>query len=290
MPEGRIVKALSGFYYVLDGNKIWQCRARGIFKMKGISPLVGDWVTYDQEQNQEGYIQTIGNRKTQLVRPPIANVDQAVLVFSLAEPAFSPLLLDKFLVHTESAGLRSIICLSKADLYPAGYRAIKDLYEGMGYEVLVTSKDSQQGMEELKNLLQDQISVFSGQSGVGKSTILNAIFPGANLITGQISERLRRGKHTTRHVELIPVEGGFVADTPGFSQLDFFNIEPEELGYYFIEFKAFIPDCKFRGCLHITEPNCAVREALGEGKIDKKRYKNYVIFLEEIKDVKSRRY
>ena len=290
MPEGRIIKALSGYYYVLDGNEIWQCRARGIFKKKGISPLVGDWVTYDQEQNQEGYIQTVENRKTQLVRPPIANVEQAVLVFSLAEPAFSRLLLDKFLVHTESAGLRSIICLSKADLLPDGYQSIQDLYKGIGYYVLVTNRESGQGIDELKQLLQHQISVFSGQSGVGKSTLLNAILPDANLQTGQISERLRRGKHTTRHVELIPVEGGFVADTPGFSQLDFFNIEPEELGYYFVEFKEFIPDCKFRGCLHHSEPNCAVRTALDEGRIDRQRYDSYIQFLEEIREEKRRRY
>lgn len=290
MPEGRIIKALSGYYYVLDGAEVWQCRARGIFKKKGISPLVGDWVTYDREQNQEGYIQTVGERKTQLVRPPISNVEQAVLVFSLAEPAFSHLLLDKFLVHTESAGLESIICLSKADLFPEGAHSIKELYEGIGYQVLVTSKESGHGLKELQELLRHRITVFSGQSGVGKSTLLNAVYPGVNLQTGEISERLRRGKHTTRHVELIPVEGGFVADTPGFSQLDFFNIEPEELGYYFIEFKARIPDCKFRGCLHQSEPKCAVRTALDEGKIDQRRYENYVQFLEEIKEEKRRRY
>lgn len=290
MPEGRIIKALSGFYYVLDGETVWQCRARGVFKKKGISPLVGDWVTYDQESNQEGYIMTVSERKTELVRPPIANVDQAVLVFSLAEPAFSHLLLDKFLVHTESAGLTSIICLSKSDLFVRELEPITELYQSIGYEVLVTHKENVREIERLENMLTGKISVFAGQSGVGKSTLLNAIFPTANLQTGLISERLRRGKHTTRHVELIPIQGGFVADTPGFSQLDFFDIEPEELSYYFIEMKDRVPDCKFRGCQHVSEPKCAVRAALEEGKIHKSRYDSYIQFLEEIKDERKRRY
>lgn len=289
MPEGRIIKALSGFYYVLDGDSIWQCRARGLFKKKGITPLVGDWVTYDQESNQEGYVQAIHDRTTELVRPPIANVDQAILVFSLAQPAMSHLLLDKFLVHTESAGLRSIICLSKADLMEDGIDQVEQLYREIGYDVLVTSKESPQGIEELRGMLEGHITVLAGQSGVGKSTLLNALLPGVNLQTGEVSERLRRGKHTTRHVELITVEGGFVADTPGFSQLDFFEISIEELSYYFIEMKPYIPECKFRGCTHISEPKCAVRLALEEGKIPPSRYESYKQFIEEIKD-KKRRY
>ncbi|RKD24148.1 ribosome small subunit-dependent GTPase A [Ammoniphilus oxalaticus] len=290
MPEGRIIKALSGYYYVLDEEKTWQCRARGVFKKRGISPLVGDWVTYDQGENQEGFIQTVADRKTELVRPPIANVEQAFLVFSLAEPVFNPLLLDRFLVHTEGAGLRSIICLSKVDLLRDGYQAIKETYEQIGYPVLATSKKTGEGIQELKALLRNHISVFSGQSGVGKSSLLNEILPGVNLQIGQVSERLRRGKHTTRHVELIPVEGGFVADTPGFSQLDFFDVDPEQLGYHFIDFKPYIADCKFRGCLHISEPGCAVRAALADGQINQQRYDNYAVFLEEIKEDKRRRY
>ncbi|RXT15052.1 ribosome small subunit-dependent GTPase A [Ammoniphilus sp. CFH 90114] len=289
MPEGRIIKALSGYYYVLDGQSIWQCRARGLFKKKGITPLVGDWVEYDQESNEEGYIQSVGERTTELVRPPIANVDQAVLVFSLAQPAMSHLLLDKFLVHTESAGVRSIICLSKADLAEDEIDEIEQLYQRIGYEVLVTSKYSDQGIAKLREMLQGHITVLAGQSGVGKSTLLNALFPGSNLQTGEVSERLRRGKHTTRHVELIPVEGGFVADTPGFSQLDFFEIEPVDLSYYYLEMKPYIPDCKFRGCTHLSEPKCAVREALELGMIAPSRYESYKQFIQEIKD-KKRRY
>lgn len=290
MPEGRIIKALSGYYYVLDGPSVWQCRARGLFKKKGITPLVGDWVEYDQESNEEGYIQSIRERSTELIRPPIANVDQAVLVFSLVQPEMSHLLLDKFLVHTESAGLRSIICLSKADLAEQeGTDEIEQLYRRIGYDVLVTSKYSDRGIAKLRQMLQGHITVLAGQSGVGKSTLLNALFPGSNLQTGEVSERLRRGKHTTRHVELIAVEGGFVADTPGFSQLDFFDIEPEELSHYYVEMKTYIPDCKFRGCTHLSEPKCAVREALEEGTISPSRYESYKQFIQEIKD-KKRRY
>jgi len=290
MPEGRIIKALSGYYYVLDNETVWQCRARGVFKKKKISPLVGDLVEYDQERNQEGFIQQIFERKTELIRPPIANVDQAVLVFSLAEPQISLLLLDKFLVHTESAGVKSIICLSKSDLASnEDIQPIVSLYEKLGYDVLVTHQLKTDPSEQIRELLPGHITVFAGQSGVGKSTLLNSIIPGANLLTGSISERLGRGKHTTRHVELIPYQGGFVADTPGFSQLDFFDIEPEHLSHYFVEMREFLPDCKYRGCLHVSEPQCAIVSALQRGEIAQSRYDHYLQFLKEMKE-KKRRY
>ncbi|HJV44150.1 MAG TPA: ribosome small subunit-dependent GTPase A [Bacillota bacterium] len=289
MPEGRIIKALSGFYYVLDGEDIWQCRARGIFKKRGITPLVGDIVDYEPEPNAEGYVMNIHERCSELVRPPIANVDQAVLVFSVSQPALSPLLLDKFLVHTEWAGVSAIICFSKTDLVIEEYESIEQIYRDLGYTVIKTSKQSQCGVEELQTHLAGHITVFAGQSGVGKSTLLNSLLPGSNLLTGVISDRLKRGKHTTRHVELIAVERGFVADTPGFSQLDFFDIDLEELCRYFVEIKEYSASCKFRGCLHLTEPNCAVRMALEEGKIHPSRYSSYKQFLAEIKE-KKRRY
>jgi ribosome biogenesis GTPase / thiamine phosphate phosphatase len=289
MPEGRIIKALSGYYYVLSENEVWQCRARGVFKKRGITPLVGDWVSYDQERNQEGYVTQIHDRSTQLVRPPIANVDQAVLVFSLVEPAVSPSLLDKFLVHTESSGVKSIICLTKADLSGDNKgNEIAEVYRRLDYPVIITSKITQEGIPELKRILSGSVSVVAGQSGVGKSTLLNYVL-GANLLTGYVSERLGRGRHTTRHVELLPFGDGFVADTPGFSQLDFFDIEPEKLSHYYVEMRKFLPSCKFRGCLHLGEPHCAVREALENGKIAPSRYHSYTQFVEEIKD-KKRRY
>jgi ribosome biogenesis GTPase len=290
MPEGRIIKALSGFYYVRDqGGELWQCRARGIFKKREITPLVGDWVEFDEERNQEGFITSIQKRSTELVRPPIANADQAVLVFSLKDPPLSLLLLDRFLVHTESCGLRSVICLSKLDLVKDYNDEVEKVYGRMGYPVIIAGKGDDEATEQVRRQLRGHITVFAGQSGVGKSTLLNRILPQANLLTGDISVRLGRGRHTTRHVELHPVEHGLVADTPGFSQLDFFDVEPQQLSSYFLDMKPLVRDCKFRGCLHIGEPQCAVCAALEAGELAQSRYNHYKQFIEEIKN-KKRRY
>ncbi|MFD2612928.1 ribosome small subunit-dependent GTPase A [Paenibacillus gansuensis] len=296
MPEGLIVKALAGYYYVLPdgGAATVQCRARGIFKKRGQSPLVGDRVDFSITENGEGMVDELHARSTELIRPPIANVRQAVLVFSMAEPALNIQLLDKFLVHTEHAGLTSVICLTKADLLEkekdrtACEEAVR-LYRDIGYEVIWTSSRNEIGVEEVRDRLAGTISVFSGQSGVGKSTLLNRIVPGLTLETNEISMKLGRGKHTTRHVELIHLEnGGVVADTPGFSQLDFLNIEPEELGSCFVEFAALAPQCKFRGCLHQNEPKCAVIDAKEAGTVAASRYDHYLQFLTEMKDRKRR--
>ncbi|WP_127584317.1 ribosome small subunit-dependent GTPase A [Paenibacillus koleovorans] len=303
MPSGIIVKALSGYYYVQPdepaGAGSVQCRARGIFKKKGISPLVGDHALYELTENGEGTVDEIKPRTTELIRPPIANVDQAVLVFSLTEPGLNLQLLDKFLVHTEQARLETVICLTKVDLLQdresgelAGgmnLDAVRRLYESFGYRVIVTSKRTQEGLEAVRDALAGRISVFSGQSGVGKSSMLNAIVPGLKLETNEISAKLGRGKHTTRHVELFPLEaGGFVADTPGFSQLDFLELEPEQLSGCFAEFRGYSAGCKFRGCLHQQEPGCLVLQALDEGAIAPSRYKHYTAFLTEMKERKRR--
>jgi ribosome biogenesis GTPase len=302
MPEGLIVKALSGYYYVLpaDEQKLTiQCRARGIFKNKGISPLVGDRVQFELTGNGEGIIQEIDfPRTSELVRPPVANVELAVLVFSLLEPNLNLLLLDKFLVHTESAGLETMICLSKQDLNAdddVGREHLRldeviRLYETVGYKVHITSSVTGEGTNDLEAYLSGKITVFSGQSGVGKSSLLNAMIPGLQLETNVISAKLGRGKHTTRHVELIPLpRGGVVADTPGFSQLDFLNVEAEDLGSCFKEFAKYIPDCKFRGCLHQNEPKCGVISAAERGEIAASRYEHYLTFLKEVQE-KKRRY
>lgn len=293
MPEGRIVKALSGFYYVADGDRVFSCRARGLFKKKGakVNPLVGDWVVYDAINEEEGYVMEVGERTSELVRPPISNVDQAVLVFSMFKPAFSALLLDKFLVHTEHAGIDSIIILSKADQVPEEeVRAITGKYEAIGYTVIPTStKQETRGLQEVREVLHDRISVFAGQSGVGKSSLINALFPGVSLQTGDVSEKLGRGKHTTRHVELIPLEGGgYVADTPGFSSLEFMDLDELDLAEAFRDFAERSPDCKFRGCLHVTEPSCAVQEGVASGELSKERYENYLQFREELKEYQRR--
>lgn len=292
MPEGRIVKALSGFYYVADGDRVYSCRARGLFKKKGakITPLVGDWVRYDVINDEEGYVMEVGERTSELVRPPISNVDQAVLVFSMYKPMFSSLLLDKFLVHTERAGIDSVIVLSKADqAEEEDIAEIVKKYEAIGYTVIPTSKVDQRGIAEVKELLRDRISVFAGQSGVGKSSLINLLFPGISLQTGEVSEKLGRGKHTTRHVELIPLEGGgYVADTPGFSSLEFMDMSEQDLADSFRDFASLSPDCKFRGCLHISEPSCAVQAALEAGEASMERYEHYKQFRDELKEYQRR--
>jgi len=292
MPEGRIVKALSGFYYVADGDRVYQCRARGLFKKKDakVNPLVGDWVVYDATSAAEGYIMEVGERSSELLRPPIANVDQAVLVFSMVEPSFSSLLLDKFLVHTEKAGIDSVVVLSKADLAePVEVEAIVRKYETIGYRVIPTSTRDHRGVDDVRSELRDRISVFAGQSGVGKSSLINTLFPGISLQTGDVSQKLGRGRHTTRHVELIPLpEGGYVADTPGFSSLEFIGITELELAQSFREFAEISDQCKFRGCLHLSEPSCAVRTAVETGEFDAGRYEHYKQFMDELREYQRR--
>lgn len=301
MPNGLIVKALSGYYYVLaegsHDSEYIQCRARGVFKKQNISPLVGDRVAYELTENGEGTVTEILPRSSELVRPPIANVEQVVLVFSVGEPALNVPLLDKFLVHTESAGLDTVICLTKRDLWASApadkstgeLEAVVRLYESIGYPVLVTSSKEGVGVDEVRKRLAGRISVFAGQSGVGKSSLLNAMIPGLQLETNEISMKLGRGKHTTRHVELLRLpNGGIVADTPGFSQLDFLQVDADGLGSCFREFAPFAAQCRFRGCLHLHEPGCKVQEAREQGLIAASRYTNYVLFLEEIRDQKRR--
>ncbi|HZG15662.1 MAG TPA: ribosome small subunit-dependent GTPase A [Candidatus Bathyarchaeia archaeon] len=292
MPEGRIVKALSGFYYVADGDQVIQCRARGLFKKKDakVNPLVGDWVVYESVGETEGYVMQVSERKNELLRPPVSNVDQAILVFSMQEPGFSPLLLDKFLVHTEHAGIDAVIVLSKADLVSEEeVGAVIDRYEKVGYRVLPTSKRDLRGIEQLRQELRDAISVFAGQSGVGKSSLINLLFPDMQLQTGDVSQKLGRGRHTTRHVELIPLpEGGYVADTPGFSSLEFIGLSELDLAQSFRDFEEVAAQCKFRGCLHLSEPGCAVRQAVESGEIVAERYEHYKQFTEELKEYQRR--
>lgn len=296
MREGRIIKAISGFYYVHlhdePSESIIQCRARGVFKKRNISPLVGDLVKIELTENEEGTVVEVLPRRSELIRPPIANVDQAVMVFAVTSPAFSYPLLDRLLVHAEFSGIDGVICLTKMDdpeEKTVEVQELKEIYEPMGYPVLFTSAKSGQGMDELLRAMSGKINVLAGPSGVGKSTLLNRLMPELDLKTGDISTKLGRGKHTTRHVELIQLpDQGAVADTPGFSQLDFPDMAPEQLSDGFVEMRKFSPSCKFRGCLHQEEPGCTVREALSSGTIASTRFENYTTFLQEIKN--SRRY
>jgi ribosome biogenesis GTPase / thiamine phosphate phosphatase len=293
MPEGRIVKALAGFYYVMDDAQIFQCRGRGNFRKRKITPLVGDWVEYESSNATDGYILDVKERKNELVRPPIANVDQALLVFSATEPDFSTLLLDRFLVHIEANDILPVICISKMDLVEntAEHEQIliyMEKYRSLGYTVIPTSTKTDDSMEMFYPLFKDKVTVFAGQSGVGKSSLLNAINPDLMLETNEISSHLGRGKHTTRHVELILFGNGLVADTPGFSSLDFLNIEAEDLSKYFPEMDERRGSCKFRMCSHTSEPKCAIKQGVEDEEIPGFRYEHYVSFLQEIKDQKRR--
>ncbi|MGG3926188.1 ribosome small subunit-dependent GTPase A [Metabacillus fastidiosus] len=295
MPQGKIVKALSGFYYVKEdeNGRFVQCRGRGIFRKNKITPLVGDEVVFQAENDTEGYILEVLERKNELVRPPISNVDQAILVFSAVEPDFSTTLLDRFLVLIEANDIEPMIVISKIDLISSEevrqeVESFAKDYEKAGYTVLLTSTLDISGVDKLMPYLEEKISVIAGQSGVGKSSLLNMLRPELSLKTDDISSHLGRGKHTTRHVELIPFGSGFVADTPGFSSLDFTDIEAEELTYCFPEMRKLSADCKFRGCTHVSEPKCAVKLAVEDGEIAQYRYDHYLSFLEEIKDRKPR--
>lgn len=278
--EGQIRKALSGFYYVSSGGKIYQTRARGNFRKKKLTPLVGDEVVFSSEENSEGYILELLPRKNDLVRPPVANVDQGVVVTSLVEPNFSYNLLDRFLVTLENKGIYPVIYLSKTDLVADQtlVNEIRTVYEPLGYPVI----DGEQDKQRLTDLFAEKLTVFMGQSGAGKSTLLNDVSPELNLETGEISDALGRGRHTTRHVELLELFGGLVADTPGFSSIEFLEISADELPKEFPEFLAAAPECRFRECHHVNEPGCEVKRRLEIGEIAQTRYDNYLQFLQEI--------
>lgn len=292
MTEGRIIKALSGFYYVKSGDSIYQCRGRGVFRKQNITPLVGDFVEFDSQNPEEGYILSIKERKNRLVRPPVSNIDQAIIASSAAKPDFNPLLLDRFLVMIESKRITPIILITKKDLKDESELEsivhYQRLYEEIGYSVKLISALQFEESGGLIHDLANRVSVIAGQSGVGKSSLLNALNTSLTLKTDEISTSLGRGKHTTRHVELVEIGGGLVADTPGFSTLDFDDIAPDELAECFPEISERQAGCKFRGCFHNKEPKCAVKQAVEEGKIAQSRYNHYLRFLNEIYSRKPR--
>lgn len=281
--KGQIRKALSGFYYIESEGATYQTRARGNFRNRKITPLVGDQVVFESSNLTDGYLLEVLPRKNELVRPPVANVDTGVIVISLVEPAFSFNLLDRFLVTLEYKDIEPVIYLSKLDLMPDDTLAklITKRYEAIGYQV-IASLDEEANQRALFRIFASGLTVFMGQSGAGKSTLLNKLVPELELATGEISESLGRGKHTTRHVELLPIAGGLVADTPGFSSIDFLDIESRELPRLFPEFVQAAPLCKFRECMHVKEPGCEVKRRLEAGSIAVSRYENYQQFLEEI--------
>ena len=277
--QGKIIKALAGFYYVESDGQVYQTRARGNFRKKGQTPYVGDKVEFSAEEQSEGYILSIGERKNSLVRPPIVNIDQAVVIMSIREPDFNANLLDRFLVLLEHKGIVPIIYLSKMDLLEDKSELAPYLtaYEAVGYPVVME-------LASLLPLLTDKITVFMGQTGVGKSTLLNRIAPDLQLETGEISDSLGRGRHTTRAVSFYNLHGGKIADTPGFSSLDYEVDKAEDLNAAFPDIAKVSQACKFRTCTHTHEPACAVKPAVEEGAIAQFRYDDYLQFLSEIEN------
>ena len=288
---GKILKGIGGFYYVhVPGKGVYECRARGILRKEKIKPLIGDNVEMAliDEAEKTGNVEAILPRDNSLIRPTVANLDQAVIVFAVSQPDPNYNLLDRFLVMVEEKGIKAVICFNKIDILPKEeVESVISRYENTGYEVVSTSSLEGHGIEELRQCLYGKTTVFAGPSGVGKSSILNLIQEEMVLETGSVSEKIGRGKHTTRHAELICFhEDSYVVDTPGFSSLNLMDIEAENLKYYFIEFEAFEPFCKFNGCNHLNEPQCGVKEAVEEGEISEGRYLSYKQLMEELQNNK----
>ncbi|ALS36408.1 ribosome biogenesis GTPase [Enterococcus rotai] len=287
--KGQIRKALSGFYYIYADGATFQTRARGNFRNRNITPLVGDEVMFESDNPTDGYLLEVFPRHNELVRPPVANVDQGVVVMSMVEPNFSYNLLDRFLVTLEDKGIAPIIYLTKVDLLndteKVSVADVQHVYEKIGYPVIAATKtNDDEAVRALEQYFPERLTVFMGQSGAGKSTLLNKISPDLQLATDEISESLGRGKHTTRHVELLPLYDGLVADTPGFSSIDFLEMEATELPKQFPEFVEASVSCKFRECMHRKEPNCEVKKRVEAGTIAQTRYDNYLQFLLEIEN------
>lgn len=291
--KGKIIKGIAGFYYVhVEQKGIYECKARGIFRNKKIKPLVGDDVLLDilDENEMKGNITEILPRRNALVRPAAANVDQAMIIFAAAQPAPDLGLLDRFLLMMQRQELAAIICFNKQDLADAAaIDNLRHIYAGSGCRVETVSVRLGQGLEAIRELLNGKTTVMAGPSGVGKSSMTNALYPDAEMATGAVSEKIKRGRHTTRHSELFSIgHETYLMDTPGFSTLYLEGWEKEELKYYYPEFEAYFEQCRFNGCNHISEPDCAVKRAVADGHISKARYENYAAFYGEL--ASQRRY
>lgn len=292
--RGKIIKGVGGFYYVhlhlVKDNNIYECKAKGSFRNQKIKPKIGDEVEIDiiDQEKFIGNITKIYERTNDLVRPAVANVDQAVIIFAYTNPAPNFNLLDRFIIMLKQQGLDAILCINKHDLEENTDNLkgedIKRIYEACGYKTVICSTLSGEGIQDMKEIIAGKTTVFAGPSGVGKSSMLNALNPNTSVATGELSEKIKRGKHTTRHSELMYIgEDSYIMDTPGFSSLEVFDTEPEELKDYYEEFYDYMPECRFNGCLHINEPDCAVKKAVEDCKISELRYNNYKQLYEELK-------
>lgn len=290
MIDGRIIKGIGGFYYVETTDAIYECKARGIFRKQGISPLVGDTVKISVNVNAENTIDDIIDRKNSLVRPPLANLDQLFIVASLVDPNINTTVIDRLIGIAELKNIEPIIVLTKIDLsQDAEY--YKNIYEKAGFKVILCDNNTGQGSDEIKELIKGKISAFTGNTGVGKSSLLNSIDSSLEISTGETSKKLGRGKHTTRHCELYKINGGYVADTPGFSYIDlerYEKIMKDDLPLCFREFEPFLDKCRFQtNCSHINDKGCAVVDAVNKGLISKERHQSYIDLYNEVKDIKE---
>lgn len=292
--KGKIIKGIAGFYYVHAGGqdkKVYECKAKGVFRKDHRKPLVGDDVEMDvlDEEKKLGNIIEILPRHSEIIRPAVANIDQALVIFAIVKPQPNFNLLDRFLVMMQQQDIPCVICFNKLDMDEEGIGAqYEEIYRSCGYQVISVSAAKKQGIEKLQEVLKNKTTTVAGPSGVGKSSLVNCLQSGTVMETGAISEKIERGKHTTRHSELIAIgENTYILDTPGFSSLGLFDLEKEELAQYYQEFEPYEKYCKFGGCSHITEPVCGIQDAVKDGKISKIRYENYSLLYEELKGKKK---
>jgi len=297
--RGKIIRGIAGFYYVhvFEENAgdaeagIYECKAKGVFRKDNRKPLVGDDVEMDvlDKEQHLGNIRELLPRHSELIRPAVANIDQAMVIFALASPRPNFNLLDRFLIMMQQQKIPCIICFNKQDLDQDGDgQRYREIYEACGFQTVTVSAGERKGIPELKELLRGKTTTVAGPSGVGKSSIVNCLQSGITMETGQISRKIERGKHTTRHTELIAAgTDTYILDTPGFSSLGLFGLEKEQLGKYFPEFAEYEKRCRFGGCAHINEPACGIKDAVAEGRISKMRYDNYCLLYEELKNRKK---
>ena len=288
--QGKIIKGIAGFYYVYAEKSLYECKAKGTFRNQKVKPIVGDNVIISilDKEKRIGNIDQILPRTSELVRPAVANVDQALVVFAAAAPEPNFNLLDRFLIMMEKQKVPTIICFNKMDLVDdAKLQEYAAVYEKGGYPVISASTYEEHGMDTILKELKGKTTTLAGPSGVGKSSIMNMLNPDAHMDTGVISKKIERGRHTTRHSEILPVgEDTYLMDTPGFSSIYFYDMEPEDLKHYYREFEAYEPYCRFGGCNHIGEKECGIKQAVENGEISTSRYENYRLFFEELKDKK----
>ena len=290
--QGKIIKGIAGFYYVHTGDHIYECKAKGVFRKNNEKPLVGDDCLIDiiDEEGKIGNISLILERKNSLIRPNVANVDQALVIFASVKPEPNFNLLDRFLILMKQNDIPCIIAFNKTDLATDNkLKEIKEIYSGLGHRVLFTSAKTGEGIDELKGLLAGKTTTVAGPSGVGKSTLINLIQSQKEVETGEISEKIDRGKHTTRHSELIAIdETSYIFDTPGFSSLSLFDVTTTDLKNYYDEFTPFESECRYDDCVHQNEPVCGVKAAVDDGKISRVRYENYLLLLKECEESQKR--